>query len=65
MSTDGLSWKQVGTPVNTNFGNGLPVYAGLAITSHDNAVLSTAHVDNFNTGGISYLKLLNFTAVFH
>jgi hypothetical protein len=61
MSPDGLTWKQVGSPVNANFGNGLPVYAGLAITSHDNTVLSTAHIDNFSTGGISYLKLISFT----
>jgi hypothetical protein len=60
-SLDGFSWKQVGTPVNANFGNGAPVYAGLAITSHDNSTLSTAHVDNFTTGGIAELKLIRFT----
>ena len=60
ISPDGFNWKQVGS-VNANFGNGLPVYAGLAITSHDNTTLSTAHVDNFNTGGISELKLISFT----
>jgi hypothetical protein len=60
MSPDGFKWKQVGS-VNANFGNGLPEYAGLAITSHDNTTLSTAHVDNFNTGGISELKLISFT----
>jgi hypothetical protein len=61
MSSDGLGWKQVGSSVNANFGNGLPLYAGLAITSHDNTMLSTAHIDNFSTGGISFLKLISFT----
>jgi len=61
MSPDGFTWKQVGSSVNANFGNGLPVYAGLAVTSHDNSTLSTAHVDNFNTGGISESKLISFT----
>jgi len=59
-SPDGFNWKQVGS-VNANFGSGLPVYAGLAMTSHDNTTLSTAHVDNFKTGGISELKLISFT----
>ena len=60
VSPDGFTWKQVGS-VNTSFGNGLPVYAGLAITSHFDTKLSTGHVDNFNTGGISELKLISFT----
>ena len=62
MSPDGLTWTKVGNTVDTGFGNGLPVYAGLAITSHDNAVLSTAHVDNYSLGGMSLpLKLISFT----
>lgn len=59
-SADGFTWNQVGS-ANANFGSGLPVYAGLAITSNDNTTLSTAHVDNFTTGGISELKLISFT----
>jgi Secretion system C-terminal sorting domain len=39
----------------------MPVYAGLAITSHDNAVLSTAHIDNYTLGGVLPLKLISFT----
>jgi hypothetical protein len=61
MSPDGFTWKQVGSPVNVNFGNGLPVYAGLAITSRNNNRMSTAHVDNLTMGGISELKLISFT----
>ncbi len=61
LSADGLLWKQIGLPVNSNFANGLPVYAGLAICSHDNSFLSKGHVDNFSIGGISTLKLISFT----
>ena len=52
----------MGSSVIANFGNGTPVYAGIAITSHDNTKLSTAHVDNYNiTGGMLDLKLISFT----
>lgn len=60
-SPDGLTWTQLGTLLNAKFGNGLPVYAGLAITSHDNSNLSTAHVDNYILGGVLPLKLISFT----
>jgi hypothetical protein len=62
MSPDGLTWTKVGNTVNAGFGNGAPVYAGLAITSHNNNVLSTAHVDNYNLGGVLAVKLMSFTA---
>lgn len=61
MSPDGLAWTQVGSPVDAGFGNGEPMYAGLAITSHDNTVLSTAHVDNYSLGGVLATKLISFT----
>ena len=39
------------------------MYAGLAITSHDNTVLSTGTVDNYTfTGGALPVKLLTFNA---
>ena len=61
ISADGLAWTKVGNSVDDSFGNGLPVYAGLAITSHDNTILSSAHVDNVNTGAaILPLKLISF-----
>ncbi len=60
-SPDGLTWTQVGDPVDAGFGNGAPVYAGLAITSHDNNVLSTAHIDNYNLGDVLATKLISFT----
>jgi F5/8 type C domain/Secretion system C-terminal sorting domain/Fibronectin type III domain len=61
MSPDGLTWTKVGNTTDVGFGNGSPVYAGLAITSHDNAVLSTAHVDNYSLGGVLVTKLISFT----
>ena len=61
MSPDGMNWTQVGDPVDAGFGNGAPVYAGLAISSHDNTVLSTAHINNYSLGGVLALKLISFT----
>ena len=61
MSPDGLTWTKVGGPTDLGFGNGSPVYAGLAIASHDNSRLSTAHVDNFSLGFVLPLKLISFT----
>lgn len=60
-SPDGFNWTQIGSPVNTGFGNGVPIYAGLAITSHDNAVLSTAHIDNYTLSGALPVELISFT----
>ncbi|MEP6845131.1 MAG: discoidin domain-containing protein [Panacibacter sp.] len=60
-SADGLAWTQVGPTVNAGFGNGQPVYAGLAVTSHENGALSTAHIDNYSLGGVLPLKLISFT----
>ena len=49
VSPDGLAWTQLGTTVNAGFGSGsTAAYAGLAVTSHNNTVLSTATADNFS-----------------
>ncbi len=62
ISPDGLKWTKIGHTVDLGFGNGLPAYAGLAITSRDNAVLSTAHADNVSMGSaLLPLELLSFT----
>lgn len=61
-SGDGNSWTQFGNPVNTGFGDGIPVYVGLALTSHDNTVLSTATVDNYQISGVLDIELQSFTA---
>jgi hypothetical protein len=61
-SADGIGWTQVGNPVDAGFGAGVPVYAGLAITSHDNTALSGALVDNYLFSGILEIELQSFTA---
>ncbi len=62
ISSDSIAWTQLGDAVDAGFGNGIPVYAGLAITSHNNAVLSTAAIDNYFLSGELQLQLMNFTA---
>ena len=62
-STNGTNWISLGTPVDAGFGSGVPVYAGLAITSHDNTKLSTAIVDNYSySSGVLPVTLLTFNA---
>lgn len=62
ISTDGTNYAALGPPVDVGFGND-PVYAGLAITSHDNTTLSTGTVDNYLfSSGVLPLKLLSFNA---
>jgi hypothetical protein len=63
ISPDGINYVPVGNAINAGFGNDMPVYAGLAITSHDNTVLSAGMVDSYTfTSGIFPVKLLSFTA---
>jgi hypothetical protein len=64
ISPTGLpnSWVQVGTGVNLGFGNA-GAYIGMAVTSDNNAVLSTATFDNFTiVNSPSIPQLLSFTA---
>ncbi len=61
-STDGKSWFSVGNPVDAGFGIDIPVYAGLALTSHVIDQISVATVDNFSFSGILEVELLSFTA---
>ncbi|MEP6512490.1 MAG: discoidin domain-containing protein [Parafilimonas sp.] len=62
VSPDGASWTQVGTSTDAGFGNGTPVYSGLAVTSANNSILTTAHVDNYLLSGALPVQLLSFTA---
>ncbi|HVZ55292.1 MAG TPA: discoidin domain-containing protein [Chitinophagaceae bacterium] len=62
MSVNGSTWTQVGNPVDAGFGAGTPVYAGLALTSHNNDVLSVATLDNYALGGAQDYVLQSFTA---
>jgi hypothetical protein len=43
-SSDGLTWVRVGNPVTIAMAN--DVYAGLALTAHNNSVLNTSVFDN-------------------
>jgi hypothetical protein len=61
-SADGNTWTQLGTDIDAGFGNGTPVYAGLALTSHFNGVASVAKADNCTIGGEVQLNLNSFTA---
>ena len=60
-SPDNSSWTQVGSGIDLAFGNNTPVYCGLALTSHDNTILSTAVVDNFSSSGFTETDLQSFT----
>ena len=61
-SEDGISWTAMGAPTDLGFGDGIPVYVGLAITSHDNGLLSEAQVDNYRFTGVLDVTLQSFTA---
>ncbi|MBS1609393.1 MAG: discoidin domain-containing protein [Bacteroidetes bacterium] len=61
-SPDGNNWTQLGDNLDAGFGAGTPVYAGLALTSHDNGIISVAKVDNCSIGGEQQLNLYQFTA---
>lgn len=63
-SVDNINWVQLGIPVNAAFGaDSIPVYAGLALTSHSNNNLATATADNYQlTSGTLPLQLLSFNA---
>jgi len=63
ISSDGISWNALGNPINANFGAGAAVYAGLAITSHNNSKLSTATVAQYSySTGVLPVTLLSFNA---
>lgn len=61
-SPDGNNWAQLGGNLDAGFGDGTPVYAGLALTSHANGILSAAKMDNCSIGGEQQLNLYQFTA---
>ena len=63
-STDGITWVQIGSPVNAGFGMSESVFSGLAITSHNNAVISIGSIDNFQFTASETLplKLRSFNA---
>jgi pimeloyl-ACP methyl ester carboxylesterase len=50
VSADGISWSQVGT---TTVAMNAGVYAGLAVTSHDNGLLSLASFDQWKINNLA------------
>ncbi len=52
----------MGSPVDVGFGNGVPLYAGLALTSHNDGIISTATLDNLFISGSFEYDLQNFSA---
>jgi hypothetical protein len=63
ISPDGNTWTQVGTSIDAGFGSGTNVFAGFAVTSDNNGVLSTATIDNLleQTNPLA-IKLSDFSA---
>src|SRR5262249_17360117 len=61
-SGNGDTWIQLGEDIDLGFGNGVPIYAGLALTSHFNGIVSVAKADNCIIGGEVQLNLSSFTA---
>jgi hypothetical protein len=62
-SADGVVWTQVGPTINLGFGMNTNVVGGMAITSHNNAQLSVATIDNvLEQNSPLAIKLSSFTA---
>jgi hypothetical protein len=66
ISPDNISWTQVGSQINLNFGNdpaNIPNY-GMSVTSANNQSLSAGRFDNFSLDVSNPLpvRLLNFSA---
>ena len=51
ISQNGIAWTALGNPVDAGFGAGIPIYAGFALTSHNDGILSVATIDNYLLGG--------------
>lgn len=60
-SLDKSTWTQVGNTIDLLFGNSSPFYCGLALTSHNNSILSTSLIDNFTSSGFTESILQSFT----
>jgi F5/8 type C domain-containing protein/type IX secretion system substrate protein/fibronectin type III domain protein len=57
------SWTQVGSTTDVGFGGSAPVYIGMAVTSANNTVLSTATIGSYlDNNSPLPLNLISFTA---
>jgi uncharacterized repeat protein (TIGR03806 family) len=52
-SADGVNWTQVGSPTTLSLNNAV-YYVGLAVSAHNDGVISTATFDNVTVNGFSY-----------
>ena len=58
---DTLHWTPIGNPTDLGFGASSPVYAGLALSSHDNTQISVGQAGNFRSLGFTDFELLHFS----
>lgn len=62
VSNEGFTWTQMGEPVDVGFGASVPVYAGIALTSHNINRLTKATVDRYLYSGLLDVQLQDFKA---
>lgn len=62
LSPDGFTWEQVGNPLALGFGEDVPVYAGLILTSHNINQLTHATIDSYLFSGLLDFTLQEFSA---
>lgn len=62
VSTDGFTWTQMGTEIVVPFGDNVPVYAGIMLTSHNINKLAHATFDNYLFSGLMDIELQEFSA---
>jgi hypothetical protein len=62
VSPDGNEWTSLGDPLDVGFGSNVPVYAGIAVTSHNINKLTKATVSNYLFSGLLDIQLQDFSA---
>jgi hypothetical protein len=62
ISADGFAWTQMGNTINVGFGENVPVYAGIILTSHDLNQLTHATFSNYLFSGLMDIELQLFSA---
>jgi len=62
VSPDGVQWTPMGEAIDIGFGTNVPVYAGLALTSHNINQVTNATVDSYLFSGLLDFELQQFSA---
>ncbi|MEJ0030336.1 MAG: discoidin domain-containing protein [Bacteroidota bacterium] len=62
ISADGIQWTAMGGSIDLGFGANVPVYAGIALTSHNINQLTHAKVDSYLFSGLLDIDLQQFKA---